>query len=61
MVLSRYILNPKSIRMGELYGEFNDITNEWTDGLVAQLVRQVRDSAASPACSAATVSVERLL
>ncbi len=26
--------------MGELYGEFNDITNEWTDGLVAQLVRQ---------------------
>jgi hypothetical protein len=27
--------------MGELYGEFNDITNEWTDGLVAQLVRQV--------------------
>ena len=38
--VQRYILNPKSIRMGELYGEFNDITNEWTDGLVAQLVRQ---------------------
>jgi hypothetical protein len=37
--------------MGELYGEFNDITNEWTDGLVAQLVRQVRDSAASSTCS----------
>ncbi len=40
LLAGRLILNPKAIRMGELYGEFNDVTNEWTDGLVAQLVRQ---------------------
>jgi dynein heavy chain len=26
-------LNPKSISMGELYGNYNLMTNEWTDGL----------------------------
>ena len=35
-----YVLNPKALRMGELYGEFNEVTNEWTDGLVALLVRE---------------------
>mmetsp|Transcript_49834 Transcript_49834/g.161193 ORF Transcript_49834/g.161193 Transcript_49834/m.161193 type:complete len:2904 (-) Transcript_49834:280-8991(-) len=32
-------LNPKSITMEELYGSFNMMTGEWTDGLVAFLVR----------------------
>ena len=27
--------NPKSISMGELYGNYNLMTNEWTDGLVS--------------------------
>ncbi len=34
-----YILNPKSITMGELYGEVNKLTLEWRDGLMALTVR----------------------
>jgi dynein heavy chain len=33
------VLNPKSITMGELYGEFNDITQEWKDGLASSIMR----------------------
>ncbi|XP_018593809.2 dynein heavy chain 6, axonemal [Scleropages formosus] len=34
-----YILNPKSVTMGELYGEVNLLTLEWRDGLMALSVR----------------------
>ena len=33
------VLNPKCISMGELYGEFNELTQEWTDGLASTLIR----------------------
>ncbi|XP_078448652.1 dynein axonemal heavy chain 6 [Lampetra planeri] len=33
------VLNPKSISMGELYGEVNNLTLEWRDGLMALSVR----------------------
>ncbi|XP_074520194.1 dynein axonemal heavy chain 6 [Halichoeres trimaculatus] len=34
-----YVLNPKSVSMGELYGEVNTLTLEWRDGLMALSVR----------------------
>ena len=38
-VVKRHALNPKAVTMGELYGEVNSMTQEWTDGLVPTLVR----------------------
>jgi dynein heavy chain len=34
------IINPKSISMGELYGEENIDTKEWTDGLASKIIRK---------------------
>eukprot|EP00928_Gymnodinium_smaydae_P068047 TRINITY_DN5109_c0_g5_i1.p1 TRINITY_DN5109_c0_g5~~TRINITY_DN5109_c0_g5_i1.p1 ORF type:complete len:4182 (+),score=1201.92 TRINITY_DN5109_c0_g5_i1:1381-13926(+) len=32
-------MNPKSIKQGELYGDFDENTHEWTDGVLALTVR----------------------
>ncbi|KAJ1537343.1 Dynein heavy chain 2, axonemal, partial [Nowakowskiella sp. JEL0078] len=34
-----YPLNPKALSLGELYGEFNIASNEWTDGVLSSLMR----------------------
>ncbi|KAK7909361.1 hypothetical protein WMY93_014045 [Mugilogobius chulae] len=34
-----YPLNPKSVSLGELYGENNLSTNEWSDGVLSSLMR----------------------
>ncbi|XP_073391166.1 uncharacterized protein [Physcomitrium patens] len=38
-VTHAFVLNPKCIKMGELYGEYNLLSNEWTDGLGSTIIR----------------------
>ena len=34
-----HVLNPKSVSILELYGEFNAATSEWKDGIISHLIR----------------------
>ena len=40
LVFQDYPINPKSLSLGELYGEFELSTNEWTDGVLSSVMRQ---------------------
>lgn len=37
--VTKQILNPKAISMGQLYGEVDYISQEWTDGLASKVMR----------------------
>jgi len=39
------VLNPKSVSMGELYGQENVDTKEWTDGLASKIMRKFANAA----------------
>lgn len=34
-----FAVNPKSMSLGELYGEYDLATNEWTDGVLSSIMR----------------------
>lgn len=42
--VEKEILNPKSISINELYGEFSHMTQEWTDGLASYIIRNFVES-----------------
>ena len=33
------VINPKAINLGELYGEYNEVTQDWKDGLASSIMR----------------------
>jgi dynein heavy chain len=46
-----YVLNPKSVTLGELYGEMNPFTLEWKDGLLGITMRTAVEVSSSHAVS----------
>ena len=43
-----HVLNPKCIKMGELYGEVNPYTQEWQDGLASTIIRDANRQEEDP-------------
>lgn len=48
--VSYRIINPKAISMGQLYGCFDPLTHEWTDGVLAKTFRDMVNSSFDTRC-----------
>ena len=42
--VNRFFMNPKSLKLTQLYGLFDDDTGEWTDGILAITIRDCAQS-----------------
>ena len=34
-----YVINPKAVSMSDLYGSYDSISHDWTDGILVRVFR----------------------
>jgi dynein heavy chain len=39
-IIHLFPINPKALNLGELYGEYNLSTGEWSDGVISSIMRK---------------------